>query len=121
MAGNWLLIVSTGFVLSVPRYSLVLFALPVFGALILDRWRPVGVALAVVSARGDGVLRVEVRHRPMGVLSRPQLPSPVTTSPVTVASTSVETPLRFCEKCTCFTSPFARSSTSPRMEMSAPV
>ena len=50
MAGNWLLIVSTGFVLSVPRYSLVLFALPVFGALILDRWRPAGVLLVLVSA-----------------------------------------------------------------------
>ena len=50
MAGNWLLVVSTGFVLSVPRYSLVLFALPVFGALILDRWRPVGVVLAAISA-----------------------------------------------------------------------
>ena len=50
MAGNWLLIVSTGFVLSVPRYSLVLFALPVFGALIVERWRPVGVVLALLSA-----------------------------------------------------------------------
>jgi len=54
MAGNWLLIVSTGFVLSVPRYSLVLFALPVFAALILERWRPVGVVLLVVSAAAMG-------------------------------------------------------------------
>ncbi|MEP7082420.1 MAG: glycosyltransferase family 39 protein [Chloroflexota bacterium] len=50
MAGNWLLIVSTGFVMSVPRYSLVLFALPVFGALILERWRPVGLALVALSS-----------------------------------------------------------------------
>jgi len=50
MAGNWLLIVSTGFVLSAPRYSLALFALPVFGALILDRWRPVGLVLVALSA-----------------------------------------------------------------------
>jgi len=50
MAGNWLLIVSTGFVVSTPRYSLVLFALPVFGAIILDRWRPLGLVLAGMSA-----------------------------------------------------------------------
>jgi len=49
MAGNWLLIVSTGFVLSTARYSLVLFALPVFLALILERWRPVGLVLAGLS------------------------------------------------------------------------
>ncbi len=49
MAGNWLLIVSTGFVLSTARYSLVLFALPVFLALILERWRSVGLVLAGVS------------------------------------------------------------------------
>ena len=50
MAGNWLLIVSTGFVLSSPRYSLALFALPVFLALMLERWRRVGLVLAGVSA-----------------------------------------------------------------------
>jgi len=50
MAGNWLLIVSTGFILSAPRYSLALFALPVFGALLLDRWRPVGLVLVSLSA-----------------------------------------------------------------------
>lgn len=50
MAGNWLLIVSTGFVVSTPRYSLVLFALAVFGAIILDRWRPLGLVLAGMSA-----------------------------------------------------------------------
>ena len=50
MAGNWLLITSTGFVMSAPRYSLVLFALPVFGALIWERWRVAGLVLAVVSA-----------------------------------------------------------------------
>lgn len=49
MAGNWLLIVSTGFVMSVPRYSLVLFGLFVWSALIADRWRIVGWLLAAVS------------------------------------------------------------------------
>ena len=50
MAGNWLLIVSTGFVLSAPRYVLVLFGIVVGAAVIADRWQWVGVALAVVSA-----------------------------------------------------------------------
>jgi len=50
MAGNWLLIVSTGFVMSVPRYSLVLFGLVVWAAIIADRWRPVGWVLAAGSA-----------------------------------------------------------------------
>ena len=50
VGGNWLLITSTGFVLSVPRYSLVLFAIPVFGAIILERWRIAGVVLAAASA-----------------------------------------------------------------------
>ena len=50
MAGNWLLIVSTGFVMSVPRYSLVLFGLVVWAAIIAERWRPVGWALAAGSA-----------------------------------------------------------------------
>ncbi len=50
MGGNWLLVVSTGFVLSAPRYSLALFALPVFAALTVERWRPIGWLVAVVSA-----------------------------------------------------------------------
>jgi hypothetical protein len=49
MAGNWLLIVSTGFVMSVPRYSLALFGIVVWLALIVERWRTVGWALAVCS------------------------------------------------------------------------
>ena len=44
MAGNWLLITSTGFVMSVPRYTLVLFPLFAWFALLTrSRW----VALAV--------------------------------------------------------------------------
>lgn len=54
MAGNWLLFVSTGFVLSVPRYSLVLFGLIAWFALLADRWRWAGVLLAVTSAIGLG-------------------------------------------------------------------
>jgi mannosyltransferase PIG-V len=50
MAGNWLLTVSTGFVLSVPRYSLVLFGIMVWTAIIATRWRAVGWALAAGSA-----------------------------------------------------------------------
>ncbi len=50
MAGNWLLIVSTGFVMSVPRYSLVLFGIVVWGALIAERWRWAGWILAAGSA-----------------------------------------------------------------------
>jgi Dolichyl-phosphate-mannose-protein mannosyltransferase len=50
MAGNWLLIVSTGFVMSVPRYSLVLFGIVVWGALIAERWRWAGWFLAAGSA-----------------------------------------------------------------------
>jgi Mannosyltransferase (PIG-V) len=49
MAGNWLLIVSTGFVLSVPRYSLVLFGIVVWAAIIAQRWRVAGWVLAAVS------------------------------------------------------------------------
>jgi hypothetical protein len=49
MAGNWLLIVSTGFVLSVPRYSLVLFGIFVWAALIADRWRWAGWLLGAAS------------------------------------------------------------------------
>ena len=50
MAGNWLLIVSTGFVMSVPRYSLALFGIMVWGAIIADRWRVVGWVIAAGSA-----------------------------------------------------------------------
>jgi len=49
MAGNWLLIVSTGFVLSVPRYSIVLFGIVVWAAIIAQRWRTVGWVLAGAS------------------------------------------------------------------------
>ncbi|HJP71965.1 MAG TPA: glycosyltransferase family 39 protein [Candidatus Limnocylindria bacterium] len=55
MAGNWLLIVSTGFVMSVPRYSLVLFGIVVWMALIAQRWRTVGWVLAVCSVAAIGV------------------------------------------------------------------
>jgi hypothetical protein len=48
-AGNWLLSVSTGFVLSTPRYSLALFAIPVLAAMVLERNRPLGAALAAIS------------------------------------------------------------------------
>jgi hypothetical protein len=50
MAGNWLLIVSTGFVMSVPRYSLVLFGIVVWGAILADRWRWAGWLLAGASS-----------------------------------------------------------------------
>jgi hypothetical protein len=50
MAGNWLLMVSTGFVMSVPRYSLVLFGLFVWSALIAERWRLAGWVLGAASA-----------------------------------------------------------------------
>jgi hypothetical protein len=50
MAGNWLLIVSTGFVMSVPRYSLVLFGIVVWAAIIATRWRPAGWLLVAASA-----------------------------------------------------------------------
>jgi hypothetical protein len=49
MAGNWLLITSTGFVLSVPRYALVLFPLFAWFAILPDRWRW-AVALASLVA-----------------------------------------------------------------------
>jgi Dolichyl-phosphate-mannose-protein mannosyltransferase len=50
MAGNWLLNVSTGFVLSVPRYSLALFGIVVWAAIVGERWRVVGWLLAAGSA-----------------------------------------------------------------------
>lgn len=50
MAGNWLLTVSTGFVLSVPRYSLVLFGIMVWAAVIATRWRALGWVLVAGSA-----------------------------------------------------------------------
>jgi hypothetical protein len=48
MAANLVLFVSTGFVLSVPRYALVLFGLFAWFALLSRRW-PVGVALVLAS------------------------------------------------------------------------
>ena len=54
MAGNWLLIVGTGFVMSVPRYSLVLFGIVVWGAIAAERWRPVGWLLVTGSAAAMG-------------------------------------------------------------------
>ncbi len=52
MAGNWLLFVSTSFVMSVPRYALTLFPLYVSLALLSSR-RP---ALALISAVSIGAL-----------------------------------------------------------------
>ena len=70
MAGNWILAVSTGFVLSVPRYSLPMFGIMVFAAMIADRWRVAGWILAAGSAAAMALLHLAVRLRPMGVLSR---------------------------------------------------
>ena len=50
MAGNWILSVSTGFVLSVPRYSLALFGIMVWAAIIGERWRVAGWVIAAGSA-----------------------------------------------------------------------
>ncbi len=50
MAGNWLLIVSTGFVMSAPRYSLALFGIVVWAAIIATRWRPAGWLMVAASA-----------------------------------------------------------------------
>ena len=50
MVGNWILTISTGFVLSVPRYSLALFGIMVWSAIIAERWRVVGWVLAAGSA-----------------------------------------------------------------------
>jgi hypothetical protein len=50
MAGNWLLIVSTGFVMSVPRYVLVLFGIFAWAGVIADRWPRVGWVLGGLSA-----------------------------------------------------------------------
>lgn len=49
MAGNWLIFVSTGFVVSVPRYSLALFGIVVWAALIAERWRVAGWVLGAAS------------------------------------------------------------------------
>jgi hypothetical protein len=54
MIGNWLLIVSTGFVMSVPRYSLVLFDIYAWAAVIADRWRVAGWVLGIASAMAMG-------------------------------------------------------------------
>ena len=49
MAGNWLLITSTGFVLSVPHYALVLFPLFAWFAVLPDRWRWGVAAVSIVA------------------------------------------------------------------------
>jgi hypothetical protein len=49
MAGNWLLVVGTGFLSSVPRYSLVLFGIFALAGLTAARWPAAGWALATVS------------------------------------------------------------------------
>ena len=49
MAGNWLLMVSTDFVLSVPRYSLALFGIVVLVALLWERSRAAGWVVAATS------------------------------------------------------------------------
>ena len=49
MAGNWLLIVGTGFVMSVPRYSLVLFGIMALAGIAAERWRGLGWVLAAAS------------------------------------------------------------------------
>lgn len=54
MAGNWLLMVSTGFVMSVPRYSLVLFAIFAWAGLIADRWRVAGWVMGAASLAAMG-------------------------------------------------------------------
>ena len=67
MAGNWLLFVSTAFVLSVPRYDLAMFPLFAWFALMAERrWLGVGHRSGV----GDPPALVlgPVRHRGVGVL-----------------------------------------------------
>lgn len=54
MAGNWLMIVSTGFVISVPRYSIALFGIMVWSALAAERWRVVGWLIGAGSLAGMG-------------------------------------------------------------------
>jgi Gpi18-like mannosyltransferase len=53
MAGNWLLFASTGFVLSAPRYTLALFPLMAWFAVLADRrWVGIGLALASLALFG---------------------------------------------------------------------
>jgi hypothetical protein len=54
MAGNWLLIAGTGFLLSTPRYDLVLFALFPWLAVMADRRPLVGMGISAVSLAGLG-------------------------------------------------------------------
>lgn len=49
MAGNWLLSVSTGFLSSVPRYSLALFGIMVLAAMAAERRPLLGIALGIAS------------------------------------------------------------------------
>ena len=67
MAGNWILFTSTSFVLSVPRYSLTLFPLFAWFAL-MSRRIEVGVALSIVSVGPARLLRQPVRAGAVGVL-----------------------------------------------------
>jgi hypothetical protein len=55
MAGNWILFISTAFIVSVPRYTLTLFPLFVSMALIARRPTPL-VALSLISIAGLGWL-----------------------------------------------------------------
>jgi hypothetical protein len=54
MAANWLLITSTNFVLSTPRYDLVLFALFPWFAVMAERRPLVGVVISALSVAGLG-------------------------------------------------------------------
>jgi hypothetical protein len=54
MAGNWLLITSTSFVLSTPRYDLVLFALFPWFAVMAERRPWVGAAISAISLAALG-------------------------------------------------------------------
>ncbi|MGH2446678.1 MAG: mannosyltransferase family protein [Candidatus Limnocylindria bacterium] len=50
MAGNWLLMMSTGFLVSTPRYSLALFGIVAAVALVADRRPRIGWVIAIGSA-----------------------------------------------------------------------
>lgn len=58
MAGNWLLFASTGFILSAPRYTLVLFPLMAWFAVLTERrWMGIVLALASVALLGWFAIR----------------------------------------------------------------
>ena len=50
MGGSWLLVTSTGYVQSVPRYSLALFGVVVWGAIAANRWPRLGWLIGIASA-----------------------------------------------------------------------